>query len=200
MPLMKGLARPMASTSRSRGLWGMAPGESTKDYVQGSYAYDPTPGEDTAEIASSFDASGSHPASLTLLGGSRGASFRIAKFNGVIGQPINAVVVMINVPAGQKTTIGTEPLSDANHQSKYTVQLADTYYTAQVPSKVIAPTPPLEPSPGYKHIDQQAPSASILDSLTTLMTNKTVGPIPDGVWVGIVVVAAVGTAILLVKK
>jgi hypothetical protein len=106
--------------------YGASVGSQLESYIKGSYAYDPTPGQESAEIASRFDEAGSHTGSLTLLGGSAGATFQIAKYNGIVGQPINAVIVPISVKAGQSMTIGTDLLPDANHQSKYIITLTST--------------------------------------------------------------------------
>jgi hypothetical protein len=175
---------------------------SIKDYVKGSYAYDPTPGQESAEIATRFDADGSHPASLTLLGGSAGATFRIAKFVGIVGQPINAVTVSISVKAGEQTTIGTGNIVDANHQNVYIITLTSTGEAAAAAAKAAAEKVAAEKAPGYEHLDsdRRQPTPSAFDQFKNAMMTETVGPVPNGVWVGIAIITIIGGSVAVVSR
>lgn len=114
--------------------YGDATSSQLQSYLKGAYAYDPTPGQESAEIATAWINGESKAASLTLLGGSAGAKFKIAKYVGVVGTPINPVIVFITVPAGQSQTIGTGNIPDANHQVSFVITLESTGGGTSVPT------------------------------------------------------------------
>ncbi|VVB53427.1 Uncharacterised protein [uncultured archaeon] len=193
---------------------GFGPGETQAllpKYIEGSYAYDPMSGQESATIETRPGPNG-QVAHLTLKGGPNGAKFRIDKFVGKIGDSIPAQTVYITVPANKTQTIGTGPINEPGastslpkgYQCAYKISLVDTFYKA--PSPVTPTTQPAttESKPNNAQPPASEPTAltnsttatpNTMDNFRAFMVKESIPRVPNYIPVTIVIggiVAVIG--------
>ncbi|OGC89218.1 MAG: hypothetical protein A2W25_04120 [candidate division Zixibacteria bacterium RBG_16_53_22] len=170
---------------------GIAPGETVKDYIKGSYGFDPKGGVDGKGGSASVMSSKTVPsASLKVLGGPRGSLIRVRKTK---FDPNRKVVeddhLDLKTEAGKTRSIspGMPPSEvEAGFERHFTVFLLDTFYTPEV---VPPPTPPLPPLPVEEYI---APTPKKFEFGMNLPT--------IGIVVGIIAAIGIGAAVAMKKK
>ena len=187
---------------------GIAPDESIKSYVEGSYAYDATPPA-SAHIEG-------QDGRCTLKGGTRGAKFTIDRFKtDAKGVQVSQNQTSISVGAGKTTKIASGlPAEDVakGYKQMYVIRLADTYYKAEttpVTTTPVTTTPAVTPTspattptpevatPSEDGAVYQAPPPSALDQLKTFMTAQAIPKVPNYIPVSLVVGGTIVAAIVI---
>jgi hypothetical protein len=172
------------------GINGIGPGESIKDYAQGSYELDPTP-----PASASIKGNSAIHNSLTLKGGPRGASFTVNKYLlDASGNQTSQSQATVKVEAGKTVSVGVGgnvPGMVAGGAQMFVIRLADTFYITPVTP---TPPPPGTPNPNPP-VDVGTPAPANLtlqQKITNIFTGQAIPRVPNYVPIILVTVAVVG--------